>query len=187
MSTPVPPDAFTIFSLRIPQTVPELVADCQGNQQAMNKRLAQLWATLSSVKNPNLEQVLDLERRLWTNYLTLLSNGTAKAGDIDSPNVNADSDELLTDSQSGSFFFIYVYTNVFLWTQNQAVAKWKSLPAAEKKIYEMRGKRWDKLSKMCRVDPGDLPKVQNVEEFYSFLPGSTFGRCGQASRVFWKL
>ncbi|RXW13549.1 hypothetical protein EST38_g12307 [Candolleomyces aberdarensis] len=180
MNTPVPPDAFTIFSLRIPQIVPELVAECQGNQQAMNKRLAELWATLSSVKNPNLEQVLGSERRLWTNYQTLLSNSTAKAGDmIDS--LNADSDEVLTDAQSGLFFFIYVCTNIFWWTQSQAIAGWESLPAAEKKIYEIRGKRWDRISKMCRVDPGDLPKVQNVEEFYSFLPGACVNRPVSAS------
>ena len=96
---------------------------------------------------------------LWLNYLQSLPFGDRAVTDtLNAPRV-------LTDDEYGQALFIHVCTKLLeVININDAIASWNTLHDSEKKVYIMRGKRWDELSRLCGVAPAELPDVLNVEE-----------------------
>jgi hypothetical protein len=128
---------------------------------------------------------MDQDRALWLRYL----QGLPEVDDVDSDVIDATNNaapNVLTDDEYGRALFIHVCTELLgVVNINDAIASWNTLYDPEKKVYMMRGKRWDELSRICAVAPAELPKALNVAEFYSYLPRTGITRCGNDARNHW--
>lgn len=184
---PVPPDAFTLFCQA---TIAE--RGIRGNQQDINKALARLWSAEQTSHHDDGPAIipigtqdskeayfLEQDHQLWAEYTKTL--------DFKEPLNSAI--EVLDNLgfNYGWYFFRFASNKVLHGLRSDLLlwSIWTTMPCQEKRIYEMRGRRAAEIAARSKGGVVDGDRLEGLDEFFSFLPMSTYTRVGTRAREHW--